>query len=371
MKMKICLLGMLFICASALAQNKKYYVKGHLTDSKVPMQVFLSYRDGDRKVTDSTMAKNNRFSFSGTLEHATQASIYVHWIYPSDVTAKEAVSQGADFMLDHGNTTIEGGTLFTATIAGTEAQKEYVALNRSIDVLRDSVYQIWKSQQQVLPEDSAAAFKRLLYAQHKIIQDATKRYVQSHPQSAVSFNVLQANTLVIGDLPFVEFMLEALKPAFGHTKRYQEVEQKVTLNRRLAIGQPALDFTQTDDRGKMVSLSDVKGKYVLIDFWASWCGPCRIEYPFLKRAYAQFKNKNFEIIGVSIDDQKSAWLNAIKSNGFEWIQLADMKGRENAIAKMYGIAAIPQSFLIDPQGKIIAKNLRGEDLLGKLAEVMP
>ncbi|WP_198139876.1 TlpA disulfide reductase family protein [Pedobacter sp. BAL39] len=369
--MKICLLGMLFICASALAQDKKYNVKGHLTDSKVPMKVFLSYRDGNRKVTDSTMSKNNKFSFSGTLEHATEASIYVHWVYPSSVTPEDPVSQGAEFMLDHGNTTIEGGTLFTATITGTAGQKEYVALNRSTDVLRDSVYQIWKTQMEALPEDSAAAFNRLLYAQEKIIKNAMKRYVKSHPQSAVSFNILQQNTIVVSDVPFVEFMLAALKPEFGDTKRYQEVNDKVSISKRLAIGQPALNFTQTDDKGKMVSFADVKGKYILIDFWASWCGPCRTEYPFLKRAYTKYKDKNLEIIGVSIDDDKSAWLNAIKSNGFQWIQLSDMKGRENAIAKMYGISAIPQSFLIDPQGKIIAKNLRGEDLLEKLAEVMP
>ena len=109
---------------------------------------------------------------------------------------------------------------------------------------------------------------------------------------------------------------------------------------------------------------------MLIDFWASWCGPCRTEYPYLKKAYAQYKDKNFEIIGVSLDDNKASWLGAIKSNGFQWIELCDLKGRLNEVAKAYGIAAIPQSFLIDPQGRIIAKNLRGNDLLDKLHMVI-
>jgi thiol-disulfide isomerase/thioredoxin len=114
----------------------------------------------------------------------------------------------------------------------------------------------------------------------------------------------------------------------------------------------------------------VKGKYILIDFWASWCGPCRAEYPFLKKAYQQFKDKGFEIIGISLDEKKSDWLNAIKSNEFSWTELCDLKGRNNEIAVSYGIHAIPQSFLLDQNGRIIAKNLRGDDLIQKISELI-
>jgi len=371
MKVKIAILWLLCVCTSAIAQEKKYLVKGNLTGSDVPMKVFLHFRDGGRVVSDSTMSKNNKFAFSGTIIYPAEASIYVHWIYPSGVKPTGRLTEGTNFILEQGTTLIEGERLYTAEIKGGAAQQEYVAMEAKRKKVRDSVFQIWKAQQGVLPEDSAAAFDRLLYAQRSFLKEATTDFVKTHPKSGYALNILQSNTLIVTDFPFVESMLEALKPEFGNTERYLEVEKKVNLAKRLAIGQPAMDFTQSDDKGKMVSLSDVKGKYILVDFWASWCGPCRTEYPFLKRAYAQFKDKNLEIIGVSIDDKKSAWLDAIKSNGFEWIQLSDLKGRDNAIAKMYGISAIPQSFLIDPQGKIIAKNLRGEELLAKLAEVMP
>lgn len=368
MKVKICLIWLMCVCTSAIAQEKKYVIKGHLTGTDAPMKVFLYYRDGDRKVADSTIAKNNKFTFKGTLELPTEATMYVHTIYPKP---KGLVSQGASFMLEQGITTIVGESFYTAKITGGQAQKDYLVLNNAINNTRDSVYKIWKAQQGILPEDSAKAFDRLLYAQRVTTKNAVKKFVLHHPNSAASFNVLQQNTLIIEDMQFVEWMLEALKPEFGNFAGYKLIERKVGITKRLSNGQLATNFAQTDDKGKLVSLSDLKGKYVLIDFWASWCGPCREEYPFLKKAYAKFKDKSFEIIGISLDNNKSSWLDAIKSNGFQWIQLSDLKGRENSVAKAYGVSAIPQNFLIDPQGKIISKDLRGEELLVKLAELMP
>lgn len=158
--------------------------------------------------------------------------------------------------------------------------------------------------------------------------------------------------------------------AYNNNPLMKRVQTEMDARHKAAVGAQAPEFTLNDVDGKAHTLSSYLGKgYVLIDFWASWCGPCRAEMPNVKKAYEQYAAKGFNIVGVSLDNNLDAWKGAITSIGIKWTQLSDLKGWKGDAVTLYGVHGIPATFLVDPQGKIIAKDLRGDELLSKLAEI--
>ena len=189
-------------------------------------------------------------------------------------------------------------------------------------------------------------------------------YVNANPASPISVYVVSQYAGWDINPDEVEPLFNALPAAAKNYPSAKLLQEKIEVAKKTGVGRYAMDFTQNDTLGKPVSLSSFKGKYVLIDFWASWCGPCRAENPNVVNAFNKYKDKGFHVLGVSLDqpNAKDKWIKAIHDDNLTWTHVSDLQYWKNAVAIQYGIQAIPQNFLLDPEGKIIGKNLRGEAL---------
>ncbi|WP_238387251.1 TlpA disulfide reductase family protein [Sphingobacterium olei] len=365
---------LMLIAASSMAQDK-FEIKGRLSGVKKAGKVILTYVDSQGKsARDSSLLKNGKFMFKGTTAFGNKAHLSLVPL-ERDSTQKRTMPDYQQFYLEKGKyKVVATDSLTKARITGTQAQSDFNAYNlRTADLLAQfkdisdrfsKVY--YAKEKDTVAIKAIQAEARPVHARIEAVLDS---FIFSHPDSYVTLDLILDNkTAVIDPATFGKYydlLSERVLASFNG----QKLTQKYDKAKNIAIGK-AVDFEQPDIEGNTFKLSSLKGKYVLVDFWASWCAPCRAENPHLLKTYNELKDKNFEIVGVSLDESKAAWLKAVEQDGMPWIQVSDLKGFKTDIAVKYGITAIPQNFLINPEGVIIAKDLRGENVNKMIASYM-
>lgn len=364
------LAAMLLLTAvhSTLAQKQSgYTIQGTITDLRKGV-VYLEKAGAENGNRDSTKIINHKFEFKGNA-----ADLAFYTLYLGDK------KKSAQFLLENQALTFIGqkDSLFKAKVTGGPIYTTYLRFyNVDWKPVTAKAGDIYKRMDMAEKDGSMKqnptiriGFDEEFKALNVLNDTVVNRYVRKNRNSIASAMVILDRYINYPYFDNARALMPLLSKEVQQSSFGKQIYAALALDEKTAIGKVAPVFSMADTAGKMVSLADFKGKYVLIDFWASWCGPCRKENPNVVAAYKKYHDKGFEILGVSLDSSKAPWLKAIATDGLTWNHVSDLKGWKNSAAATYGVKSVPASFLIGPDGKVIGKDLRGEALHEKLASL--
>lgn len=331
--------------------------------------IFLKHTDeNDNTIVDSTLIENKRFTFTGKQNTPEQVSL--------SLREKNA---SVNFFLDNSEIeiTASADSFKNAKVTGSPTQDQFVEYQKLLAPIDNEIASLNKELSElsipVKGSNTAAqtdSIKSKLATFDSLKNNKIISFIKENPASIVSAKAIISNFLWNPDVDQLTGLYNLLKPQIQKSQYGKTIKEHVDIAQKLAIGKSAPDFSQPDMTGNLFKLSSLRGKFVLIDFWASWCVPCREDNPYLVKAYNKFKNKNFTIVGVSLDQNKRAWINAVKKDHLDWYQVSDLTGLSNTVMQEYGVWVTPTNYLLDKEGTIIGRNLFGEKLEGKLTEIL-
>ena len=358
---------LLFQAAALKAQSKSFTLKG-VIDTAAHTKYTVSYRNNYAFVLDSiTLDADSKFEYTAKISEPTYFSIlikqvnplrtgysavYYFWVEPAKVIN---FAGKTGWLVNEGEVLTTRAKQYELKNSSTEISERN--FNKSLDEARAA----WeKKKGQSISKES----KRQL--QDSVMTD----FIQKHPHSYYSLSLLRNNLQSFkSNFENGEKSLNTLSNEIRNTAMGKEVNRLISIHKIVGIGKVMPDFEQADTSSKMVKLSQYRGKYVLVDFWASWCFPCREENPYLLAAYKKYAAQGFEILSVSLDKNKALWQKGILEDQLPWAQVSDLQGFNSSLAKSFFITGIPDNFLLDPNGVIIAKKLRGTQLEQKMDQI--
>lgn len=361
-------LSLSVVSFTAFSQSQTFTIEGKVNRKLEGKFIKLFYEDASVKKADSVVIKKGMFKMTGTTGAPTVGIISL---------GSREEGDRIDLFLSEGTIRVAAkDSIHYASISGTKLATEHEQLAKLLRPADDNFFNAIAAWKKMPESDEKKAYLTKvmagLDAYSSLKRKTIHQYVKDNPTSYVSLYHLDKNAAgALANYETTYPYYSALSESIRITPLGEQFGKRLLAAKGKLTGAPFIDFVSTTPEGKQLSLKEVitKNKYTLVDFWASWCGPCRKENPYVVKTFNAFKAQGFTVLSVSLDDNADKWKDAIEKDGMPWYHVSSLKGWKEPAAALYSVRAIPQNVLIDDKGKIVATNLRGETLYEKIHEL--